>query len=219
MNSGERGFGFKGKATAALALLATGAGLLLLGIPDTQARIERMRPELEETLKNRKRHIDPAELLGLMYNNQLHLYLIDVRDEADFNLFHLKDAYHKPVEKMDAACCRKLKAGGIKVVMSNDEARANRAYQHLTANGVPNVYILAGGINLWIDLFRDGKPGPPHQQIDGRDDDRLRHRFQRALGHLHRASLPDRDSAKGREYPEKVEISGPKRKPSGGCGG
>jgi rhodanese-related sulfurtransferase len=219
MSGAGQGFRLNGKIVAAIALLAAGAGLLLVGVPGTQAKIERMRPQLEKTLKSRQRHIDPAELLSLMYNNQLHLFLIDVRDEADFNLFHLEDAYHKPVEKMNAECCRKLKAGGIKVVMSNDEAAADRAYEHLAANGVPNVYILAGGINLWLDIFRDGKPGPPHDRIDGRGDDRLRHRFDRALGHLHPASLPDKDAASGRKYPEKVKVSGPKRKPSGGCGG
>ena len=209
---------FAPKLAGALLLVSAGVLLVVVGMPTGQAREQRMAPELNRIVSSRERHVDPAELLSLMYNNQFHLFLIDVRAEADFNLFHLRDAIHRPVEKMTDACCRKLKQEGVKVVISNDEKLADSAFRHLTANDVPNVYILAGGINLWLDLFREGKPAPPHAAIDGKGEDRLRHRFERALGHDHPASLPEQQAAANREYPRKVKVAAPRTVAGGGCG-
>ena len=39
------------------------------------------------------------------------------------------------------------------VVMSNDEQAATEVWKTLVAESVPNVYILSGGVNGWLDTF------------------------------------------------------------------
>ena len=46
-----------------------------------------------------------------------------------------------------------MPANTVFVVMSNDETTATEVWKTLTAQAVPNVYILSGGINNWLDTF------------------------------------------------------------------
>lgn len=207
------------KTLAALALFLAAAGFALVDLPDAEARMARMSAELDAAMQSREKHIDPGEMQSLLNNNQLELFVLDVRDEADFNLFHLLDAYRISMDELDSPWLRGLRPSAVKVLISNDEARAEQAWRGLTARGKKNVYVLAGGINLWLDIFKDGKPGPPHADLDGAGDDRLRHRFPYASGHEHPASDPrPRHGQAQREYPEKVKASGPKKSAGGGCG-
>ena len=69
----------------------------------------------------------------------------------------------------------------VVVVMSNDERAANG----LEASGRVldvNTYVLAGGVNRWLDLYRDRQANVPGQQVVAEGDDTLRHRFEQALG-------------------------------------
>ena len=42
-------------------------------------------------------------------------------------------------------------------ILAGDEARAEEAWRTLRAQGVRHVYVLAGGLNLWLDVFRTGE--------------------------------------------------------------
>jgi len=77
-----------------------GAGVLVLvavtiafiGQPSTSDRWARLAPLRNSDLTNRNVYVEPGELLDTFHDHKLNLVLIDVRDEADFNLFHLLDA-------------------------------------------------------------------------------------------------------------------------------
>lgn len=58
----------------------------------------------------------------MMHNNQVALRVLDARDEADYNLFHLVDSTLAAREKGLADWPRSLPPDAIKVVVSNDEA-------------------------------------------------------------------------------------------------
>ncbi len=51
-----------------------------------------MAPEYGSRLAYREVYIDPAELLHLMNDDYIELVIYDVRDERDWNMFHLVDA-------------------------------------------------------------------------------------------------------------------------------
>jgi rhodanese-related sulfurtransferase len=139
--------------------------------------------------------IDPAELLGLMHNDYIDLRLIDVRDERDWNLFHLWGAERIPTEALVAQHERfmHLHSNAVIVLMGNDEAEATAAWQLLmaTANR-PNAYILAGGINRWLNEYAGGKHGEgPEDRKTDEPDETLRYPLKWALGSRHPAALPD----------------------------
>ncbi len=105
--------------------------------------------------------IHPGELLASLADNQLNVILLDVRDEADYNLFHIRRARHLPLAEVAAAIPDlqfEAAANTVFVVMSNDERAATEAWKLLVAESVPNVYILEGGINNWLTVFGHDDP-------------------------------------------------------------
>ncbi len=210
------------RVTVSLVAVIGGLVLMLVGTPEPEDRLARMGPALDAELATREYHLDPAEVLDLMYDDGQQIFLIDVRAEADYNQFHLLDVRWRPLDRLTFACCRQLPTGAVKVVMSNDEVAAQEAWRRMRAAGLLNAYVLAGGINLWLDIYGDGAPGaaaaPPHDLITGEGDDTLRHRFTRALGGRHPASLPGHELVGERRFERKVKIARPTAAVGGGCG-
>lgn len=204
------------KAAGALCLFAAGMGLWLLGDVGLDTRLAQMTPQLDKKLQEREIHIDAAELFDLLHNNQLAKVLWDVRDEADYNLFHLIDARRVTIDDLRQPWVRKLPAATIKVVMANDEARANAAWRLLSAQKVENVYVLDGGVNAWLDLYAGATTMPVSGVTVG--SDRLRHRFDRAFGASHPASDPDAFRSPKRAYTAKVKMKKGRAMEGGGCG-
>jgi len=179
----------------AVALLLTSAGLAWVGQPGPAERWQFLAPELAPRLTERQVQIDPAELLGLMHNDYIDLRLIDVRNERDWNLFHLWGAEHIPTKALVAQHDRfaLLPSNAVVVLMSNDEAEATEAWKLLMATASkPNAYILAGGINRWLSEYADDEHGDELKplQTDKRDET-LRYPLKWALGSRHPAAMPD----------------------------
>ena len=196
------------------ALLAIAALAAIIGGSGTEAARVRLAPELQKEIESRTVHIDPGELLSLMNNNLVSLFILDVRDEADFNVFHLRDAQRTPAQAEADDPTVALPAQGVKVLVSNDEAQAEAAWKHLRALGVINLYILEGGINGWLKLYGAGVEAAGGEAGDGR----LRYRFEEALGEHHPAAAPDRHQVPERTYEKKVKIVVPAAAAGGGCG-
>jgi uncharacterized protein len=201
--------------SGAAALLLLGAGLALYArvVPDP-AR-PRLLKQAEQEIASRERHIEPAELLSLMRNNQTVLSMLDVRDESDYNLFHLVDAHLVSPAQLKGAWPRSLPADAIKVVMSNGEAQANEAAKDLMARGLRNVYILAGGINHWLETFGPGTA----PRVETSNSEALCYAFPSALGAHYAASSPDRWTVPEPPFTPKVKLERKVVKVKGGCGG
>jgi rhodanese-related sulfurtransferase len=121
----------------------------------------RLAPEKETLLAERAVQIHPGELLTSLADNQLNIVMLDVRDEADYNLFHIRRARHLPLDDVAAAIpALQLEAAAntVYVLMSNDETAATEAWKLMVAESVPNVYILEGGLNNWLTVFGHDDP-------------------------------------------------------------
>lgn len=81
--------------------------------------------------------------------------------------------------------------------------------------GVRNVYVLAGGLNRWLDTYGP-KTAPP---IAAAGPDALRYAFPAALGAGYAAAHPDILSAPKLAFTPKVKFDRPVLKVSGDCGG
>ncbi len=190
---------------------------LVIGQPTPADRWARLSETREAQLAERKVQIHPGEMLTLIDDTQIKVKMLDVRDEADFNLFHILDAQHIPLEELDSWVEPLLMepANTVFVTMSNDETAATEAWKFLIASGVPNVYILEGGINNWIALFGDNDLTA--KLNNGAGDDELCYYFDKAVGARYNAAFPDPEAFE-LEYTPKVELK-IKRGPSGGgCG-
>ena len=198
-------------------LLSAALGLAWHGQPSAQDRLARLAPRLDERLASEEVRIDPGELYDLMGNEQLPLALLDLRSEADYNLFHLRGAQRVELAQLGQPWVRELPSATVIVVMSNDEQAAEVGFKLLAAQGLLNAYLLGGGINFWLDVYRDGQLGAA-LPARGTGDDTLRQRFSTALGAGQPATHPDPLHPLKRACTAKVKAAAAAERPSGGCG-
>ncbi len=210
-------------AAGGLALLA-GLVLAFTSPRTPMEKWERMAPQMQPLLTERKVYVHPGEVLDTLANDKLRTVLIDVRSERDYNLFHLKGAWHVPVEEIPTVIPKLLDMTNapnvVIIVMSNDEALATQAWKMLVASNVPNVYILEGGINHWLDYFaeEDGEAIQP-LQVPADALEVLRWDFEYALGDGYKAAFPEAHKYKGKiPYTPKIELKVKRGPTSGGCG-
>jgi len=207
-------------AGAFIAILA-GSGLLFLKQPSLESRMLKLEPGLNKQIQSRQFHVDPAELIKNMYDNHVKLTIIDVRDEADYNLFNIIDSKRTTLDRLKNRLWvdRNLPVDAVKVLVSNDEKRAREAWKILTVQNVENLYILAGGANFWLDIFSDQKKDAAEsEKIPADGNDILKHTFKAAVGSAHPASDPGPSSVQDRNFDSKIKPIGPQISQSGGCG-
>ncbi|MBW2623417.1 MAG: rhodanese-like domain-containing protein [Deltaproteobacteria bacterium] len=204
----------KFKLVAILIAVLAAAGLLGFKQPTLEKKLARLEPELNERIQKREIQIDAAELLSLINNNNVGLSILDVRDETDFNLFHIADSKLVTMAQVrNSGWVGKLPARTILVLVSNDEQRAAEAWKLLTAQKVINLYILEGGINRWLEIY-----GHMAASSEPAAEDTLRYSFSAALGAKNPASDPDPAHVPERKYTKKVKSIGGAARKSGGCG-
>jgi rhodanese-related sulfurtransferase len=201
-------------------LLAAAGVLALHGQPDLEQKWTFMAPEYGSRLEYREVFIDPAELLHLMNDDYIELVIYDVRDERDWNMFHLVDAERIALEDLpkQRERLRALSELGVVVVVGNDEILATEAWKRIMALAKPNAYILEGGLNHWLNVYGvvDDEHASHGTASLAQPDDTLRHPFKLALGARHAAARPDEHRVPQREYTEKVRLLKKVAK-AGGC--
>ena len=201
----------------AAALLVGALAVLFIGQPTTEDRWASLEPTKGALLAERQVQIHPGELLATMNDRNLNLIMLDVRTEAEYNLFHIEDAILAPLETVPGQVDTLLQepANTIIVVMGNDEERATQAWKTLIAESVPNVYILEGGINGWLDTF--AAQDSSLQRISAGAADSLRYAFPAALGARYPAATPDPHEYE-LEYTPKIKLDVKRGPGGGGCG-
>jgi rhodanese-related sulfurtransferase len=192
--------------------------VILIGQPTTEDRWTRIAPEKQSLLVTRSVQIHPGELLTTIHDHKLNLVMLDIRDEVDFNLFHIADARKVSIEDLHALTpeLHLEPANTVFVVMSNDETAATEAWKILQAESVPNVYILEGGINNWLGIFAADE----HRilALDWGGDDELRYDFVAALGAAYPSADPHIHDWEEIEYEPKIKLELKRAPVSGGCG-
>jgi rhodanese-related sulfurtransferase len=200
-------------------LVMLAVAIAIIGQPTTADRWNKLESVRGEDLNNREVYIHPGELLDTFHDHKLNLVMIDVRSEADYNLFHLLDAENiTPGEIPDSIDgFIAMPANTVFVVMSNDEVTSTDTWKTLTAQAVPNVYILSGGINNWLDIF-----ATPYEEGVGGDTmeavvEEMHYEFDAALGSNCPAAYPDHDEYH-LEYEKKIKLDLKRAPVGGGCG-
>jgi len=207
----------KWRYAAAGVLIAGAIGLIFIGQPTAADRWEQIASEKQNQLDSRAVQIHPGELLDSLHDTQLKVIMLDVRDEVDYNLFHILDARHVPIEDLPNIVdeLHLEAANTLFVTMGNEEKAATEAWKFLEAESVPNVYILEGGINNWIATF--GDDDLTKNLNLGAGEDQFCYIFDSAVGSRYAASEPD-PHAFGLTYTPKVQMELKRAPASGGCG-
>jgi hypothetical protein len=141
--------------------------------------------------------------VSLRKDTSLEVSILDLRDEHDFNLFHVGGA--RRVDDADTrtpALVAQLlgkPAWAVTFLVSNGEAAALRAWESLTAQGVLNLYVVEGGINRWLELY--AAPTCVAAPMAQGDADALAYRFQFATGQSLPAASPELPTSRGFRLP------------------
>lgn len=173
----------------------------------------------DEMLTNRLVFITPAEAFKAKYNQSMNPVYLDVRSEAEYNLYHIEDAINVPAERLTEVIPVLLTeppANTVYILMSNDETAAVQAWKILVASTVPNAYILEGGVNNWIAFF--GKEDKTLQPNPNAGDDQLGYTFPAALGNRYESCSPNPIEYESLEFEAKIILQLKRDKSGGGCG-
>lgn len=203
-----------------------GAGLLglavltaFIGQPTTEQKWARIEAAETARLSNREVQIHPAELALTMTDDTLQTIILDVRSEADYNLFHLQDARQAPLAALPALVeeLRAAEANTVVVVVGNDEAAATEAWRYLRAESVRSVYILEGGLNNWLRTFA-GDEFVAANALKGAGEDQLAFAFPAALGAGHSFAAPNATLAQSFAFTPRIVLEVKRGPGGGGCG-
>ncbi|MCP4138842.1 MAG: YeeE/YedE family protein [Chloroflexi bacterium] len=195
--------------------------LIAVGQPTNADRWERIAIERQAQLDNREVQIESLELLHYMHDSKINLVMLDVREEKDYNLFHITDADHLSYEEIPEQIdpLLALPANTLFVVMSNDEELATEAWKYMVAESVPNVYILENGVNGWISNFADEHDEEYiTAEKEAHDPDEFRYLLSSASGNKLAAAYPHYEEYKDLKYTPKVKMEIKAGPSSGGCG-
>lgn len=196
--------------------LSTAAMLALAGQPTLQDKIQARAGQLDAILQGRSMHLDPAEVNQLMHDSQVRLQLLDVRPEAEFNVFHLRDARRVLLRDMhQRASHPKFDPKALKIFIADGEAQAEEAWRYARAAEIPNIYVMEGGVDLWLAIFRDQQPHARAAEAAAGP----KRGFHAALGDRLPFAFPAVEISKGRTFDIKAKRLSKASKPAGGCGG
>jgi hypothetical protein len=177
------------------AVLLAGAGAAaVLGPVDPETRWQEVAAAKGVALAARSVYVHPTEVAELQQDAAVYTRVLDVRSEAHFNLFHLKNAERVTLEQVRdpifVARLRALPPNTVTFVVSNDEERATAAWRLLVAQNVLNVYVVEGGVNGWLDLY----PPPPclaERRPGPHAPEELAWTYHRAAGDCCNAAFPE----------------------------
>jgi rhodanese-related sulfurtransferase len=149
--------GRRGLRLAGAALLGAAAvALALRGDPTPEERWARGPHAIHQLLADRGAFVSPAEVVALRKDTSLKVQVLDLRDEHDFNLFHVGGARRVEPAALRGLALRELldaPASTITFLVDEGEARSTEAWRSLAAQGVKNVYVVEGGVTRWLDLY------------------------------------------------------------------
>jgi hypothetical protein len=229
----------KSRLTGALVMATLAFAVLFIGNPSFEEKYNKLTftrtetiPQLnadpitvttiytaDEMLENRLVFTSPAEAFKTKYDQSVKPVFFDVRKESDFNLYHIEDAVNVPFSRVNEVIPVLLTeppANIVYILMSNDEEMAVDAWKVLVTSGVPNVYILEGGVNNWIAFFGNEDMAIIPNPAAG--NDQLGYIFPSALGDRYESCSPSPIEYEELEFEAKIQLQLKRDKSGGGCG-
>ncbi len=140
------------------------------------------KPDVRKLLVEMQRHnyyVSAEDLAHKIIDKEPGIVVVDVRNEDDFNRYHIPGSWHVPLKKLiNNRQLQDMAQDNTIILVSNGNTLAAQAWLLLKQNGYKDVYILAGGMNHWVKVFSN--PTPPKGAYT--DDELFRYEFRKAAG-------------------------------------
>jgi rhodanese-related sulfurtransferase len=199
-------------------LLLVGSGLLLAslvvvarGQPTPAQKFDLLGAEARRPVEGRGLFVHPAEVVALKQDLNLQVNLLDLRDEHDFNLFHVGGSRRVEAAALSrGAPLAELLArppSTVTFLIGHGEAAALGAWKELRALGVGNLYVVEGGIERWLELY--APPACVAEPVAAADGSAPTWRFAFATGANLPAAWPELSSSRTFRVPCESPVSAP----------
>jgi rhodanese-related sulfurtransferase len=197
-------------------LMLVGSGLLLASVvvlargqPTPAQKFDLLGAEARRPLEERGVFVHPAEVVALKNDITVQVTILDLRDEHDFNLFHLGGARRvDPVALLQAGQLKDLLAlpgSAVTFLVGTGEAQAMATWKELKAQGVGNLYVIEGGINNWLELYP--APACVAERVAPDDAGPAGWRFAYATGDNLPSAWPELQSSRSFRSPCQLAVS------------
>jgi rhodanese-related sulfurtransferase len=206
--------------------LAAGNAKSPMAAPVAQSTAPVAKPQMvtrtlsaDDMLSARLAFVSPAEAFKARFQQSIKPIYLDVRNEADYNLYHMVGAINVPLARLQdkvGALLTEPVANTVFITIGNDEKAATQAWKLLVANRVPNVYVLEGGVNNWIATF--GAEDPVLKPVTQAGEDQLRYTFKAALGDRYKSCAPSPIENEKLTFEPRIVLQLKRDKGGGGCG-
>jgi rhodanese-related sulfurtransferase len=139
------------------ALVLASVVVMARGQPTPAEKFDLLGAEVRRPVEERGLFVHPAEVVALKNDINVAVHILDLRDEHDFNLFHLGGARRvDPAELRRASQLKDLLAlpgSAVTFLAASGEEQALATWKELKAQGVSNLYVIEGGIDRWLELY------------------------------------------------------------------
>jgi len=195
-----------GRGALAFAGTLVAASLVLVahGQPTPEEKFTLLGAEVRRSVEERGIFVDPAEVVALRRDIGVKVVILDLRGEPEFNLFHIGGSRRVTLEELETPA--RLKSlldqppSTVTFLVGNGEVSALNAWKHLIAQGVPNLYVIDGGMNRWLERYPvDACVAERVGASDGRDGQAWR--FLYATGSTQPAAWPEIDTSRSFRSP------------------
>jgi rhodanese-related sulfurtransferase len=146
-----------GKLAAAGALVTLSVIVMAHGQPTPSQKFDLLGAAARRPLAERAIFVHPAEVVALRNDITVQVAILDLRDEHDFNLFHIGGSTRLAPSALGRREVLKplldAPATTVNVLVGTGEDASRDAWKQLRAQGVGNLYVLEGGVNRWLALY------------------------------------------------------------------
>jgi rhodanese-related sulfurtransferase len=104
--------------------------------------------QLAKAVEGEEDHVTAVELARWIRDRKPDLRIIDIRDSADFDSYHIPGAERFSLEDLST---RGFDPEETLVLYSGGGAHAAQGWVFLRARGLRNVFFLRGGLDEWLD--------------------------------------------------------------------
>lgn len=134
---------------------------------------------IAKQITTKEDHISAEELGQLIIDGDPDFTLIDLRNNEEYNNYHIKQAINLPLESLfESDVLHNLDKDKLLILYSNGGTHAAQAWVLLQQEGFTNSVVLLGGINYWVDVYTN--PTPPEGYYA--DSELFRYQFLASAG-------------------------------------
>lgn len=199
-----------------LAMFIIPLGLILAAVPADTTHPYKLSPkDLLEHVNSGMQYFSPDEVAHMIISKDPSLVLIDVRNEDEFEKFHLPGAINIPLSSLLEEQWKDYIHQDLRynVFYSNSTVNANQAWMLSRQLGYKNNYVLQGGLNYWVETIMN----PEKPASTSPDEEIARYNFRKGAGQALGGGADVETSSQTAPELPKIAPRPQKKRVQGGC--